>query len=198
MLTEVLAEFCAVPAPSGAESGLADLLQRRWSERGAEVRRDPVGNLLARVGGSGPRVLVQAHMDQVGYVVRFITDDGYVLLDGSQGDRRNGPERRHPIGQPVRVLLRDGAWLDGLIAASSGHVLTAAQRDEHRLGYDDFWVEVGLDSRDAVQAAGVHVGSPVVFSAPVRTIGELLIGPAMDNRVGLAVMDAVLDAVAGQ
>ena len=67
------------------------------------MRRDPVGNLVARVGGSGPRVLVQAHMDQVGYVVRHVTDDGFLLLDGAQGDRRTGPERRHPVGQPVRV-----------------------------------------------------------------------------------------------
>jgi putative aminopeptidase FrvX len=194
-LASLVAEFCAVSAPSGAETELADLLTSRWEPRSAEVWRDPVGNVVARVGGSGPRVLLQAHMDQVGYIVRHVTDDGFLLLDGSQGDRRAGPERRHPVGQPVRVLLRDGAWLDGVIVASSGHVLTAKQRDEHELGYDDFWVEHGLGDRDAVLAAGVHVGSPVVFSAPTRVLGELLIGPAMDNRVGLAIMDAVLDAV---
>lgn len=194
MLTEVLADFCAVPAPSGAETGLAELLQRRWGERGAEVRRDPIGNLVARVGGSGPRVLVQAHMDQVGYVVRFVTDDGYLLLDGSQGDRRTGPERRHPVGQPVRALTRDGTWLDGMIVASSGHVLTPEQRDKDKLAYDDFWVELGLGSRAAVLAAGLHVGAPVVFSGPVRRIGELIVGPSMDNRVGLALMDALLGA----
>lgn len=194
MLTEVLADFCAVPAPSGAETGLAELLQRRWGERGAEVRRDPIGNLVARVGGSGPRVLVQAHMDQVGYVVRFVTDDGYLLLDGSQGDRRTGPERRHPVGQPVRALTRDGTWLDGMIVASSGHVLTPEQRDKDKLAYDDFWVELGLGSRAAVLAAGLHVGAPVVFSGPVRRIGELVVGPSMDNRVGLALMDALLGA----
>jgi endoglucanase len=192
MLTEVLADFCAVPAPSGAESELADLLQRRWSERGAQVRRDPVGNLVARVGGSGPRVLVQAHMDQVGYVVRHVTEDGYMLLDGSQGDRRTGPERRHPIGQPVKALTRDGTWLDGMIAASSGHVLTVEQREKDKLAYDDFWVELGLGDRDAVLAAGLHVGAPVVFSAPVQRIGDLLVGPSMDNRAGLALMDALL------
>lgn len=194
MLTEVLADFCAVPAPSGAETGLAELLQRRWGERGAEVRRDPIGNLVARVGGSGPRVLVQAHMDQVGYVVRFVTDDGYLLLDGSQGDRRTGPERRHPVGQPVRALTRDGTWLDGMIVASSGHVLTPEQRDKDKLAYNDFWVELGLGSRAAVLAAGLHVGAPVVFSGPVRRIGELVVGPSMDNRVGLALMDALLGA----
>ena len=77
-----------------------------------------VGNLVARVGGSGPRCSCRRHMDQVGYVVRHVTDDGFLLLDTAQGDRRTGPERRHPVGQPVALLARDGRWLDGLIAAA--------------------------------------------------------------------------------
>src|SRR3954453_3858073 len=166
-LTSVLTELCAVSAPSGAEMELAALVEQRWTPRCQAVRRDPTGNVLAHVGGSGPRVLVQAHMDQVGYVVRFVTESGQLLLDTSQGDRRTGPERRHPVGQPVRVLGRDGTWADGLIAAASGHVLTPEQR-EAELGFDDFWVELGLGSRDAVLAAGVHVGSPVVFFAALR------------------------------
>src|SRR3954452_18894021 len=167
-LETLLAELCAVPAPSGAESELADLLQDRWEPRCAEVRRDAIGNVIARVGGTGPRVLMQAHMDQVGYVVRHITEEGFILLAPAQGARRPGPERRHPVGQPVRVLTRDGTWLDGLLAASSGHVLTATQRDDDGVDYDDFWVELGLAGREAVQEAGVHVGSPVVFSAAMR------------------------------
>src|SRR3954471_1112032 len=191
-LTSLLTEFCAVPAPSGAEAELATLLERRWAPRCAEVRRDPVGNVIARVGGSGPRLLVQAHMDQVGYVVRYVAEGGQLLLDTSQGDRRTGPERRHPVGQPVRVLTRDGGWAEGMIVAASGHVLTNAQR-ESSLDFDDFWVELGLGSRDDVLTAGIHVGSPVVFSAPLRAFGDLLVGPAMDNRVGLAIMDALID-----
>lgn len=194
MLTSLLADLCAVPAPSGAESELADLLHARWASRCEEVRRDRVGNLVARVGGSGPRVLLQAHMDQVGYSVRFISEEGFVLLDGSQGDRRNGPERRHPVGQPVKLLTREGAWLDGQIVASSGHVLTPEQREKDKLAYDDFWVELGLGDRAAVLASGVHVGAPVVFSAPARELGALFVGPALDNRVGLALMDALIPA----
>jgi endoglucanase len=190
-LKSVLNELCAVPAPSGAEAELAALLEARWA-RCDEVRRDPVGNVIARVGGSGPRVLVQAHMDQVGYVVRYVTEAGFLLLDPSQGGRRTGPERRHPIGQPVKVLKRDGTWLEGMIAAASGHVLTSAQR-EKELGYDDFWVELGLGDREAVLAAGVHLGSPVVFASPLRELGDLLVGPSMDNRVGLTLMDALID-----
>src|SRR4051812_11799589 len=167
-ITSVLCEFCAVSAPSGAEGELAALLRRRWEPRCAEVRRDAVGNVIAHVGGSGPRVLVQAHMDQIGYLVRHVHEDGFLLLDSSQGDRRAGPERRHPVGQPARVLTRAGGWLDGYLAAASGHVLTAAQREEHELTYNDFWVELGLGGRDAVLAAGVPAGSPGVFPPPPR------------------------------
>jgi endoglucanase len=137
-------------------------------------------------------------MDQVGYLVRHVTEEGFLLLDGSQGDRRMGPERRHPVGQWVRTLARDGSWVEGLLAAASGHVLTAEQREQHKLGYDDFWVELGLPSREAVLETGIHVGSPVVFSAPVRQIGELLAGPSMDNRVGLAIINALLGVVDGE
>ena len=196
--TALLAELCAVPAPTGAETELADLLHARWVPRCEEVRRDRVGNVIARAGGSGPRVLVQAHMDQIGYVVRHVTEEGFLLLDGAQGDRRNGPERRHMVGQPVKALARDGSWIEGLLAAASGHVLTAKQREEHRIGYDDFWVELGLRDRESVLALGLHPGAPVVFATEVREIGRLVVGPSMDNRVGLAAMDALLDAVAGE
>jgi tetrahedral aminopeptidase len=196
--TALLAELCAVPAPTGAETELADLLHERWAPRCQEVRRDRVGNVIAHAGGRGPRVLVQAHMDQIGYVVRHVTEEGFLLLDGAQGDRRNGPERRHMVGQPVKALARDGGWVDGLLAAASGHVLTAEQREEHRIGYDDFWVELGLRDRASVLALGLHPGAPVVFATEVREIGRLLVGPSMDDRVGLAAMDALLDAVAGE
>jgi putative aminopeptidase FrvX len=190
-----LEELCAISAPSGAEGELASLLLDRWAKTCQDVRRDAVGNVVARVGGEGPRLLVQAHMDQVGYLVRHITDDGFLLLDTSQGDRRTGVERRHPVGQPVRVLTRDGSWVEGLLAAASGHVLTAKQREKHELGYDDFWVELGLGTSEAVREKGIHVGSPVVFSGAMRHVGELLAAPSMDNRVGLAIMDALVGVV---
>src|SRR3954454_10773930 len=191
----VLEELCAISAPSGAEDELAALLLKRWAGSCEDVHRDAVGNVIAKVGGEGPRLLVQAHMDQVGYLVRHITDDGFLLLDTSQGDRRTGVERRHPVGQPVRVLARDGSWVEGLLAAASGHVLTAKQREDDKLGYDDFWVELGLATKEAIRDKGIHVGSPVVFAAPTRHVGELLVEPSMDNRVGLAVMDALLGEV---
>jgi endoglucanase len=196
-IASLLAEFCAASAPSGAEGEVADLVARHWAKRCREVRRDAVGNVVARLGGDGPRLLVQGHMDQIGYVVRYVTDDGFLLLDGAQGERRMGPERRHGVGHPVRVLSRDGTWIEGILGAASGHVLTAEQRAADRLGYDEFWVELGVSNRQAVLDAGIHIGASVVFGGLVRRIGDLLVGPSMDDRVGLAVMGALLDSLDG-
>ena len=181
------------PLPRALKPSSPTSCTTRWAPRCAEVRRDPIGNVIARVGGSGPRVLLQAHMDQVGYVVRHVTEDGFVLLDTAQGDRRTGPERRHPVGQPVRVLTRDGSWLEGILAASSGHVLTAKQRESTSSASTtsgSSWAdEPRRDPRRRRARRLAGRSSP----RPRARVGDLLVGPAMDNRVGLALMDALID-----
>ena len=194
-LDELLALLCGVPAPSGREEPVRRLLLERWRERVAELTVDPVGNVLARVSTGGPRLLVHAHMDEISYVVRSITDDGFLLLDTGQGRRREGPELRHMIGREVTVVAAGGVHVDGLIAAPAGHVLTRAQLDAPRPGWDDFFVDLGLESRAEVEERGVHVGAGVVFSAPMRRLGRRLVGKAMDDRVALAVLDLLLDAL---
>ena len=67
-------------------------LRERWQSRMAEWQEDGVGNILCRIGGNGPRLLVVSHMDEIGFVVRYITEQGFILLDTAQGARRNSPE----------------------------------------------------------------------------------------------------------
>jgi putative aminopeptidase FrvX len=190
---DAVAAFCELPGPSGAEAAVAAFLRERWSPRVGEVREDAVGNLLFRVGGTGPRLLLHAHMDEIGWVVRHVTEDGFLLLDSAQGRRREGPERRYMVGQPAQVLGRDGVVARGVIAAASGHVLTRKQTESERLDWDDFFVDLGLGSREEVLALGIHVGAPVVWDVATRRVGRNLVGKAMDDRALLAVMDLLLD-----
>ncbi len=194
-LDELLAILSALPAPSGREDPVRRSLVERWRERVADLSVDPVGNVIARVTEGGPKLLVHAHMDEISYVVRSITDDGFLLLDTGQGRRREGPEPRHMIGRDVTVVAAGGVYFDGLIAAPAGHVLTRAQLDAPRPGWDDFFVDLGLESRAEVEERGVHVGACVVFSNPIRRLGRRLVGKAMDDRVALAALDLLLDAL---
>ena len=173
---------------------LADLLERRWAPRCRAVRRDPIGNVVARVGGSGPRVLLQAHMDQVGYVVRHVTDDGFLLLDTRPGrppDRAGAPAPGRAAGP--RAHAATATWLDGLIAAASGHVLTAEQRESTSSASTTSGSSSGSAPRRACSTPACTSARRSSSPRPTRALGELLVGPAMDNRVGLALMDALID-----
>jgi putative aminopeptidase FrvX len=194
---DVVATLCDLPGPSGHEQLVAEHLFGHWSELGAVPRLDAVGNVLARVGGSGPRVLIQAHMDEIGFVVRHVTDDGFLFLDSTQDGRRQSHERRYMVGQPAGIMDRSGALVPGVFAAPSGHVLTQRQLDRPALTYSDFFVDVGADSAREVAEWGIHVGAPVIWDVRTRRLGSRLIGKAMDDRMMLAVITLLLQRLGG-
>jgi endoglucanase len=95
-------------------------------------------------------------------------------------------------GQRALVLGRAVIVARGFIAAASGHVLTRKQTESDRLGWDEFFVDLGLESREEVLALGVHIGAPVIWDVPTRRVGRMLVGKSMDDRALLAVMDLLL------
>ena len=191
-MLQLLRELCDIPGPSGYEEPVRTYLTQRWRSRAQSLTVDAVGNLLVHVGGQGPRVLVQAHMDEIGFVVRYITDDGFLLLDTAQGPRRMSPDRRYMVGQTAQVLGRNGVVARGIFAAASGHVMTQAQIDKAHLGFEDIFVDIGVTSRREAELFGVHVGSPVIWYRGLHRIGRYVSGKAMDDRMPLAIMDTLV------
>ncbi|MEN9936094.1 MAG: hypothetical protein RLZZ387_2673 [Chloroflexota bacterium] len=189
----LIQELCAIPGPTGHEEGVRAWLRSRWQPRVAEWHEDAVGNVLCKVGGSGPRLLIQAHMDEIGFVVRHITPAGFLLLDTAQGPRRQSPDRRYMVGQVAQVVGRDGLVAEGIFGAATGHVLTQQQMDKAHIDFDDFFVDIGTTSRAEAEARGVHVGAGVIWSWPARRFGSRIAGKAMDDRALLAVMDLLLE-----
>ncbi|HMM40949.1 MAG TPA: M42 family peptidase [Thermomicrobiales bacterium] len=189
----MLVELMAIPGPTGREAPVMDWLRERWAGRCERVWDAKVGNLLAHVGGSGPKLLIQGHADELSFVVRSIDTDGFLWLSNGQAPNTN-VTHRYPVGQPALVVAR-GGQLEGLFAAASGHILTPRQRERERVDLDDLFVDVGAASRDEALAMGVHVGASVVWNPPVRRLGTRLYGKAIDDRVALALMTALLDAV---
>jgi putative aminopeptidase FrvX len=191
-IADSLRRLCAVPAPSGYEDPLLDFLAQQW---GVADRHTSGRNLLFQVGGHGVRTLVHAHADQVGYVVLSIEANGHLLLDTAQGKRGSVPEIRWPVGQAARVATRGGSWIDGIFAASSAHIVLADD-DASRLTWKNFWLDVGFESRDEALASDIHIGAPVIFAPNFRRLGKHRIADcAMDDRVGLCVMDWLYSAV---
>jgi endoglucanase len=188
-----IAGLCELPGPSGREELVRRELEARWSSS-LDIAVDRRGNLIGSVGTDGPKLALVVHMDEVGWTVRSITEDGFLLIDQAQGSRRDRPDVRHMIGQDVVVLGREGVAASGIFAAPSGHVLSREQLDEWPRPGEHF-VDVGLATREEVETLGIHIGSPVTFAAATRRVGSRIAGKAMDNRVLLCAVDLLLERI---
>jgi putative aminopeptidase FrvX len=190
-MRNLLSDLMSVPGLSGHE----DRVRRQISDHldPLPTESDRLGNLWTTFEGSGPSVLLFTHMDQLGFIVRKIEADGFLRLE-----RLGGVPERALASQEVLVCVGEGRDVPGLIANKSHHA-TAPDEKYTVVRYPDLYVDCGFESRDEAEAAGVRIGTPVVYAPTSRPLGEhRLTGPAIDDRAGCAVLIEVARALAGR
>ncbi|HAR67823.1 MAG TPA: glutamyl aminopeptidase [Lentisphaeria bacterium] len=157
-------------------------------ELGAPIDYDRMGNLYHRQPGKGkdaPVVMVEAHMDEIGFMIRTITPDGYlkfVTLGGWWGHVL--------LAQRVRIRTRAGDYIIGVISSTPPHQLGPAQKDKV-MKIDHMCIDVGATSADDVRERfGIDVGDTAVPDAPFSQLQnpDMLLSKAFDNRVGVSMM----------
>jgi endoglucanase len=188
-LYETLRDLMELPGPSGQERAVLAWLRQRWAGQVERVWTTKVGNLLAHVGGRGPKLLLQGHADEIGFVVRSVDEQGFLWL--ASGQARGDPRLRYPVGQPALVLGR-GAPVAGLFATATGHIVTEEERQRPGPTFDTLFVDIGAASRAEALARGVHPGAGVIWNPPTRRLGTRVAGKAIDDRVALAIMTLLL------
>ncbi len=195
---ETLKMFCDVPAPGGREERIHGLLTERWAPYVASTEIDRVGNYIARVGGSGPRMVLVGHGDEIGFAVKYISPEGYVYFTTGQREATGKPTLRasyfNPMGQPALVVGRM-ELVRGVFATLTGHVMTTEQRAKTVLDWNDLFIDLFLGSDDVVRAAGVEIGDRAVWDVPARRFGDFFSGKAMDNRVALTIFEKLLEQI---
>jgi tetrahedral aminopeptidase len=190
-LSETLIELMELPGPTGQEEPILAWCRERWSALGGEVEATPIGNVVAHFRGTGPRLLIQGHADEIGFVVKSIDSQGFVwLTDGQAGSKTF--HSRFPVGQPALIVGRDKS-VPGLFASATGHILSTRPEDKPRLDANDFFVDLGVESRLEALALGAHVGAGVIWNPPTRRIGRRIFGKAIDDRVALALMTHLIE-----
>lgn len=188
---EIMRELMEIPGPTGQETRVMDWLRQRWEPKVERLWTARGGNLFAHVGGSGPKLLIEGHADEISFVVRSVDDTGFIWLASGQV-ARSDIAFRYPIGQPAVIVTR-GGLVEGLFATTTGHILTEAQRRKPGLETYDLFIDIGASSRDEVLALGIYPGAGVIWNPPTRTIGTRVIGKAVDDRFALALMTLMLD-----
>jgi endoglucanase len=181
-MEELLRALSLLPGPTGQEDEVLAWVRREWEGRG-EVTQSPVGNLYLHIPGPGPRVLLAAHADELSLIVRSVTADGFLRVLPGERDTFSFP---YFVGAPLRVLADSGP-LPGMVATTTGHALTPEQRERTKLAWDDLFVDVGLTAAECAEK-GIRVGTRMVWDPQLRRVGRLLVGKAMDNRLGCAVL----------
>jgi endoglucanase len=196
---ELVKTLTELPGPVGHEDAVQDWLAQRWGGFSPEVRRTRVGNVLARVGGSGPRLAIVAHADEICLMVKSIDDRGFLRIWPFYGDQLGHlPRWFVPFNQPA-LILADGGAVEGVIATASGHVVGGRFSQKEKLEWNDVFVDAGFRAKAEAEARGIHAGCRVIWNPPTRRLGErLIVGKAMDDRAALAIATAAGERLASR
>lgn len=194
---DLIKTLCEIPGPVGHEDAVQDWISDRWSGFAPDVRRTRVDNVIAKVGGSGKRLGIMAHADEICFMVKSVSDDGFLHIWPYYADTRGYPPRWvMPLNQPVLVVTSTGL-IEGVFAAASGHVVGNRDNPAFRYEWNDWFIDIGAATRDEALALGVHPGSRVIWNPPARRIGATHItGKAMDDRAALAIATLAGEALA--
>jgi putative aminopeptidase FrvX len=187
-----LEALVAVPGLSGYEDRVRRRVAGELAALGIASRSDRLGNLVATVPGGleGPPVMLFAHMDQLGFVVRRVLPDGLL-----QVERVGGVPERALAAQEVLIALGEGRDLPGVIGNKSHHA-TGPEEKYRVLPYREITIDAGFGSAEEARIAGVEVGAPVVYAPRfVRLAGGRVAGAAIDDRAGCAVLLEVARAL---
>jgi endoglucanase len=183
---DLMRRLTEAPGPSAFEEAVRQIYVQEFDELGADIAFDGLGSVHAELpgNGDGPRVMVTAHLDEVGLMVQHITTDGFIRVKNLGGFLGHAfPDQRWTI------LGRDGPIL-AISGLPTVHVSPAAQRTQV-WSVDQVFLDVGATSRDEVEAMGIRPGDGIAPSSAFTVLpNERYAAKAWDDRVGIAVMVA--------
>lgn len=177
-MMKTLAELVSAFGPSGCEGEISQVIEKLAAPYADEISRDVMGNLICRKKGGGPRVMFSAHMDSIGLMATHIDGKGFVHV-GALG----GVNAARAQYTPVR--FQNGA--KGLLCAEM-------DADPGKLKASDLVVDIGAaDGEEAKKL--VQVGDAMVYDTPTRRVGNRVISPCLDNRIGCLVLLLAMEQV---
>lgn len=190
-LKSYLRELTALSGLPGSEAPVARWLAERLRPVADQVRVDDYGNVIAeRMGGAGPSLMIAAHSDEVGAMVRSITPDGFLRFHtmGFVG---------HAVLPATRVLV--AGKFPGVIGAQPAHLETEADRSRVKAP-PQLHVDIGARNEAEARAWGVREGDPITFLSELHDMHnpERVMGKAIDNRIGCAVLLRVFEQLRGE
>lgn len=182
MLIDTVRELCALSGVSSFEDEVRAYVKEHSAPYADEMRVDPMGSVIVYKKGkrsTGSKLLLAAHMDEVGLMIKSITDEGYLKFACV-----GGIDRRVLIGKSVYV---GPDRIPGVIGLKAYH-LVSKEEEKKVPKVEDLYIDIGARNKEAAQKA-VHIGDCTVFNSDWMEFGSGMVkAKALDDRVGCAVM----------
>lgn len=183
MRMELLKQLCETPGLPGAEDPVKQIVISNLREFTQEINEDALGNVIAHIPGNGPRLVMDAHMDEVGFMVNHIDQRGFLRLTPL-----GGVDQRVFYGQ--RLVIWGRKPLVGMVAAIPPHISRNSGEKEVP-DVEDCVIDLGLCEEKVKEQ--VKIGDVVSYYSPFEETEDAIISKAIDDRVGLFVMLEVLN-----
>lgn len=191
-MRNILRELVSIPGPCGFEHEVIRYLRDRLTPAADEIWVDGLGNLIVKRSGAhpGPTLMLSAHADEVGFIVKKIEANGLIRFE-----KVGGHDDRTILNERVIIRTQDGQLHEGVIGCISCHMLRFDNPQLVRK-HSEMYIDVGAKDAQAVARMGIRVADPITWQTPYTPFGESrVMGHGFDDRAGCAVLAKCLEEI---
>jgi len=193
-LKELLARLAEARGISGYEGAVREIVEEELREYVDEIRTDKLGNLIASKSGKSPSVMIAAHLDEIGLMVKHIEPEGFLRFSTIGGWFDQTLLNQRVVLQP-QPEGEGGDIVYGVIGSKPPHRMKKEER-EKVIKAEDMFIDIGAKSEEEVSKLGIAIGTPVIIDRQfIPLINDRVTCKAFDNRSGVAVMIEALRRV---
>lgn len=190
---DLLITYCDTNGPSGHEMPIAAAFLEHIKPIKCQILHDNLGSVIAVKKGQNEKVkiLLAAHMDEIGFIVQDFTSDGYVKITSV-----GGWWNHVVLGQRFKIITADKKEICGVVGSIPIHVLPQSKQTVV-ISSDQMYLDIGTKTKTEIENFGIQIGDPIVRDAPGRylTNPQYVNAKAIDNRAGVTVLTKTLLAL---
>jgi endoglucanase len=186
-MDKLLKDLLTSDGVSGYEENAGKIISGALSKVCDETETDKFGNVIGKKGSGEKKIMIAAHMDEIGMAVKYINEKGFIYFI-----KIGGINDGILPGKTVVIVNKKGEKITGIIGTKPPHLMSAEEARQP-VSYENMFIDIGLKSRDEA-AKAVEIGDQIIFEPSAGVLnGDLYYGKAADNRISCYAMIKIME-----